>query len=528
MRWLPLLLGWMVLAGSGVARAGEAQRFGVFVGNNMGQSGDVPLRFATTDAEKMYDLFLEFGQMRPHDAILLRNGTARQVERAIEQLSSRIQRATADGDDTTFVFYYSGHGDADALHLGATKAPHDDLRSLIDATGADVRVALIDACQSGGMVRNKGGVRGPSFDFAVEVERTRGTAVLTSSAASELSQESLEVGGGFFTHYLHTALTGGADGNRDGVVTLTEAYAYVHTETAFGTRDTPGAQTPSFDFDLVGAGDLVLTELEEASSYLAFLGELGGTYAVWDESRKRYVAEVDGGSNLQLAVRPGTYYVHNRRPGWVDEARYVVRRGETRSVFEEDFTSISYESVASRGDLERVARRARLPSLTLRLVAGFRSFRADSAWNREYLPAHGIGGLSARFIGPNKPWWGLDVLTGGGTRELTFEEVGVIPARIGTTSLGGSIGYATRPALFRAGIGGRSELMLMQRSFPDRDEPSQSNGALAAGGSAWLGIHRGRFTGDLEWSTLLLFHSFDDSGVWPLYNELTLSLGVRF
>jgi hypothetical protein len=249
---------------------------------------------------------------------------------------------------------------------------------------------------------------------------------------------------------------------------------------------------------------------------------------VWDESRKRYVAEADGGSNVQLAVRPGTYYVHHRRPGWVDEARYVVRRGETRSVFADDFTSVSYESVASRGDLERVARRARLPSLTLRLVAAMRTFRADSVYNREYVPAHGVGGIEARFIGPNKPWWGVDVLTGGATHELVFDEVGPVTARVGSTSLGGSMGWATRPALFRAGIGGRTELLALRRAFPDRDEADQLTASIGAGGTTWLGLHRGRFTGDIGWSSLVFFHSFDDSNAWPLYHELSLQLGVRF
>jgi len=522
-----LLVAWVLLLAPGAAWANH-YRFGVFVGNNLGQPGDPPLMFATSDAEKMRDLFVEYGQMRPQDAVLVADGTSRQVQRAIDQLATRIQRERDDGHETTFVFYYSGHGDADALHMGTTKVNHVNLRTWIDRTGADVRLALIDACQSGGMVRKKGGVRGPSFDFGVEVERTRGTAVLTSSAASELSQESVEVGGGFFTHYLHTALTGGADRNRDGMVTLSEAYAYVHTETAFSTRDTPGAQTPSFDFDLVGSGELALTELEEASSYLSFLGDLDGTYSVWDESRKRYVAEVDGSAAMQLAVRPGTYYVHNRMPGWVDEARYSVRRGETLAVHGDDFTSVSYESVASRGDLERVARRARMPDLTLRLVVGVRTFGSNSVYDQEYVPAHGIGGVAGRFIGQRKTWWGFDVLTGGGASDLTFEEVGTVAVRAGSTSAAGSVGFATKPALLRAGIGARTELIRLSRSFVDRDEPDQASGGLASGGTTWVGLHHGRFTGDLEFGLLMLFNSFDDRNQWPLYSELTLHLGYRF
>ena len=45
------------------------------------------------------------------------------------------------------------------------------------------------------------------------------------------------------------------------MVTLTEAYAWVHSETSFRTRETPGTQTPSWDLDLAGAGEIVLTDL---------------------------------------------------------------------------------------------------------------------------------------------------------------------------------------------------------------------------------------------------------------------------
>ena len=137
------------------------------------------------------------------------------------------------------------------------------------------------------------------------------------------------MGGGFFTHYLHTALLGAADANHNGEVSLPEAYSYVRGETALGTHITPGTQTPSYDYDMGGAGDVVLTTLEKATAHLSFTGGLDGVLSVWDDSRRRYVAEVDGDHTLSLAIRPGDYFVHRRMPGWVDEAAYTVRRGDT-------------------------------------------------------------------------------------------------------------------------------------------------------------------------------------------------------
>lgn len=522
MNLLALLLAVLVAP----ARAAE-QRFGLFVGNDSGLAGDAELVFAEADAEKMHDLFVEYGGVRTGDAVLLQGATANAVEHEFDRLSARIQGAVADGDSAVFLFYYSGHGDAGSLHLGATKIEHENLRTMLERTGAQVRIAMVDACQSGALVRRKGGERGPAFEFAEPVvESAQGTAIITSSAASELSQESDQIGGGFFTHYLHTALTGGADGNRDGEVSLSEAYTYVHSETSFRTKDAPGTQTPHWDLDLSGAGDVVLTTLEEASAHLAFLGDLDGAYSVWDESRKRYVAEVQGGEDVALAVRPGTFYVHKRMPGWVEEAKYTVRRGETHSVLVEDFTTVSYAAAASRGDLEKQVRRSKIPDLSLRFLAGYRGFGGGFA--SQYVASHAVGGLSATFLGKTRHYSSFDLLTGATQGELTFDGLAPIVARSSTTSLGGTVGFATRPNLARAGLGGRATFTVVSRSFPGLELPAQSRGSIGAGFQAWAGLNHGRFSADLTLDWQLLVMKWDDNQGWPKYTDLLLVLGWRF
>ncbi|MFT4624311.1 MAG: hypothetical protein ACI8PZ_002970, partial [Myxococcota bacterium] len=380
----------VLLAIAALAAPAEERRWGVFVGNNHGAPTDLPLHFAVSDAKKMRDLFVADGGVRLSDATLLADTTRRGVDKALARIHSEIVAARNDGQATSVVFYYSGHADDEGLHLGASELPWDSLRSALDDTGADVRLALFDACQSGAALRAKGGQRGAAFDFAVQVERTQGTAILTSSAASELSQESAEVGGGFFTHYLHTALIGAADGDGDGQVTLHEAYAYVHGETAFGTRGAAVTQTPSFDLDLTGAGALVLTQRGAKGASLVF-DAVDGTLAVWDAARRRYVAEVDGPANL--TVERGTYYVHRRLPGWVDEARYELDVGESVLVALGDFTAVAYDDTAARGELARQERRATRPALSLRLATGARGF--GGTVDQQYLPGHAVAGVQA-------------------------------------------------------------------------------------------------------------------------------------
>ena len=528
---------WVLCAGvvmatlTGVSRAAqpaEELRIGIFVGNNEGNASELPLLFAVSDAKKMRDLFVQYGHIKPADALLVENGSRHTVENAFDSVHKKLVQANNTGRPTAIVFYYSGHGDDSALHLGSTQFLHDDLRRWLDNSGAKVQIAMLDACQSGSAVRTKGGTRGPSFGFAVEVERTEGTAILTSSAASELSQESVEVGGGFFTHYLSTALRGAADADRDGEVSLTEAYAHVHGETAFGTRVNAQSQSPRYDFDLVGAGSYTLTTLEQSTSFLSFQGTLEGTYSVWDESRKRYVAEVDGSKAAQLAVRPGIYYVHRRMPGWMDEAHYSVRNGETLAIYTEDFEPVPYESSAARGDLDRMVRRAKLPALSLRLNMGARTFGGNSVITRQYVSEHSLLGIEARFMRTGRTWFGFDLLNGSAPGELEFEEAGTVPVTVGSTSGGGSIGFVTSPHLFRGGIGGKAELIGIRRTFPNGELSPQASISVAGGLASFLGLYHGRFSFELQFNLLIMATSFDDLPHRPLYGEPLLSFGYRF
>ncbi len=510
-----------------VALAQQAEaRFGIFVGDNDGQTGDQQLVFAASDAKKMRDLFVEYGGLDQADALLLQNVPRRQVEDALGMMRRRIAAAEAGGKQTTLVFYYSGHGDAASLHLGTTEVTHTELRTWLDTSGADVRLGLLDACQSGSAIRSKGGTRGPAYAMDLGVASARGTAILTSSSASETSQESAEVGGGFFTHYLHSGLRGAADVDRDGEVTLGEAYAYVHGETVAGTRDAPGAQTPGYDFDIDGYGDVTITALEAATAHITFLGDLDGVYAVWDEGRKRYVAEVDGAHDTTIAVRPGTYYVHHRMPGFLEEASYLVRREETRSVYAEDFVRVSYADSAARGDLDQQVRRANLPDLSLRLAFSARAFRSGVA--SEYLPPHPLVGVEARLLRPTgSVFYSVDVLSGKGPGVVQIAGLGDVPVTVSSTSLGATAGYATRSRLIRAGLGGRVELIGFRRSFPETDDPAQTGISFAPGFNAWVGLHTGRFQLDLQWSNLWYAGAFDEFTA-PSWGEPMLSIGYRF
>src|SRR5205085_1384611 len=138
-------------------------------------------------------------------------------------------------------------------------------------------------------------------------------------------------------HSLATGLLGDADVSGDGKVTLAEAYAYAYGRTLGATAATRGgAQHPVYQFDLGGAGDVVLTEFQKASGGLLFADRLEGMYVVLDGTR-RAIAEVAklSGSERTLSLAPGKYLIKKRVDdsllvGEVAVGDSVVRLDESR------------------------------------------------------------------------------------------------------------------------------------------------------------------------------------------------------
>ena len=109
-----------------------------------------------------------------------------------------------------------------------------DLRREIASVPADLHVSILDACRGGGG-RAKGVHRGPSFALAVAPDAPRGTVELRASSLGEAAQESEELAGAVFTHYVISGLRGGADTDGDGRVTLAELYSYTYRQTMLRT-----------------------------------------------------------------------------------------------------------------------------------------------------------------------------------------------------------------------------------------------------------------------------------------------------
>ncbi|HEY3448820.1 MAG TPA: caspase family protein [Myxococcales bacterium] len=345
-----LLLALAAAAAPAPARA-ETRRLAVIVGNNAG-TGELPaLRYAEADAGKVARVLVELGQVPPEDLYLLQGRPVGDLEKVLSMLTARVAEIHRAPDArAVLIFFFSGHSDGEGLEMGRERLLFPQLKSMLTATGAEVRLAFIDACRSGAAILAKGGKPAPAFAIRLSDElNTTGEAFLTSSAADEIALESREVAGSYFTHHLVSGLRGAADSSGDGQVTLAEAYRYAYDKTLSATAATlGGAQHPAYDFRLSGQGELVLTMLQKASASLELPPNLDRAL-VTDVTRDQVVAEMAGSSGRAVALTPGTYGVRAFKGGRAFGGRFAVAPGQKRVVAFEELRPIELPVVAQKG-----------------------------------------------------------------------------------------------------------------------------------------------------------------------------------
>lgn len=328
------------------------RRVALIVGANDGGSSRVKLRYAGSDARALARVLAEVGGLTRGDQQILLDPDQDQLLAAFADARARVEKARAAGERVEFFFYYSGHADERGLLLGPARVDYPRLRGLIHAVPAQVRLGMLDSCSSGAFVRTKGGrMRPPLATGDASVE---GHAFLTSSSAEEAAQESDRIGGSFFTHYLVSGLRGAADVNRDRKITLNEAYRFAFDETLAGTETTQaGAQHAAYDIQLVGTGDLVMTDLRETSALLDIGPTVGGRVYIRDVEGN-LAAELYkgvGAGPVSLALEPGRYNVVVDDGKTLARATLDVRPGRKNELHRQALVTIVGETTTPRGEL---------------------------------------------------------------------------------------------------------------------------------------------------------------------------------
>jgi uncharacterized caspase-like protein len=231
----------------------------IVIGVSKYQYSDMNLKYADKDAQFYYDYLTSpsGGNVAKENSVLLLNEKATR-ENILKEINDKCNRSF---EDDLLIIYIAGHGMPDPVgseiyflsyeskpdNLAGTAVSQVDIEKALARSRARKKVWIADACHSGGAGLNTN-VRG---DRAYLINRMYfeianakdGLAVLAASSASEYSKEGDEwgEGHGVFTYYLIDGLKGNADEDKDGIITIREAYDYVYRKVKEATK---GQQNP--------------------------------------------------------------------------------------------------------------------------------------------------------------------------------------------------------------------------------------------------------------------------------------------
>ncbi len=347
------LITGLVLLLCGQASAAD---YVILFGHHEGATGETPLAYVERDVRRMKDLFRDVMNVPDANIEILIDRSADAVESKLIQMNERLSES--DGYDRLWV-YYSGHGDAKGLHLGSSTLGFDKLKGLVKSSRAALRFLLVDACRSGGMTGVKGlkGFRvGQNFSVesydANQNIRSEGMVMISASSAGEDAQESDKLSGSFFTHYWVSGARGAADANKDSRVTLEEAYRFAYAQTLkASSRTLVGTQHPTFDYDLKGKNDVLVTSLGESKGLSEGVFPDAVQVLVFNKGhRGGALAEIPAEHEIRtLALPKGQHEVQLRSNNAYYEGRVSFKSGQSHEVRFEDLERYQYAALVRKG-----------------------------------------------------------------------------------------------------------------------------------------------------------------------------------
>lgn len=291
--------------------AAPIERFAVVIGNNRGLPKERPLKYAARDASEMARALIR-GQAFEDDRVYcLQNQTLEGIRNSLSELRGRLLEIRKAGKKTLVMLYFSGHGSKGGVHVEGRLWNRDEFLAAFDELQGDLKILILDACESGDFLRSKGMML--IDERLIEQEDrlgSHGRILLSASAKGEAAQESEDYRGAVFTHHLLNGIRGLADYDQDGQIRLLEVFDYAQTATKKESHFGESAlQTPSFDFDVVGENDPVLAKIEKKEVLVQFVGMDAGALRVFAYPYKEvaYHLYLTGRKTTQISIPSGRY-----------------------------------------------------------------------------------------------------------------------------------------------------------------------------------------------------------------------------
>lgn len=176
------------------------------------------LTLPTKDAQTITWLYSKNTQMQ-YCQLLNSEATTDKIVAAM----NKVYRMAGPND--IVVFFYSGHGYKGGFYVYDGELDYSEIRKAMAKSKSKNKMIFADACFSG-KIRTENTNPTQSMDAAKKAN----VMLFLSSRSNETSIERRDMQNGFFTTFLQKGLRGGADANRDKVITAKELYNYVHSK----------------------------------------------------------------------------------------------------------------------------------------------------------------------------------------------------------------------------------------------------------------------------------------------------------
>ncbi|MFH2141693.1 MAG: caspase family protein [Bacteroidota bacterium] len=260
--------------------------FVLAIGINEYQKSTYNLNYAVPDATSFKNAIDIGAQDIFSDVIITFIQNSDATKENILKSVKEIQSNCKQGD--VFVLYYAGHGSMSVVNDGESSVfyliPYEltnlyndeilkkngisagELQNISKEIKAQKQLFILDACQSGGAVNvlaNRGAVEEKAMAI---LARSTGTYFLTASGSEQLAGEFASLGHGVFTFAILQGLSGQADANKDGKISIKELSLYVEnkvpelSEKYKGASQFPVSYGFGQDFPLVINGKFIINE----------------------------------------------------------------------------------------------------------------------------------------------------------------------------------------------------------------------------------------------------------------------------
>jgi len=265
----------------------DKRKFAVIIGINKYKDPDIEsLKVAGVDADSIYKIITDpkgGGFSKENVKLLLDDQATR--ETITKTMGEWLPGQVKPGD--IVLIFYSGHGgvepdptgeepdgnskyiiphDTDPGNLFSTAIQNSTITRMLQRVQSNQMVFLIDCCYSGGVTTGQELVKSvspPSTKVETDVYNElsgSGRVIISASLPDQVSFELPKLNHGIFTYNLIEGISGKADFNQDGVVSLiSEMYPYLSREVSQMAHSLGFRQNPMLKCQIVG--DIVLSQV---------------------------------------------------------------------------------------------------------------------------------------------------------------------------------------------------------------------------------------------------------------------------